>query len=58
MSKCGFYQCANDGEIEARFVNNATVVDVKLCERHDKETKGGQPMAVLFDRALDRERQP
>lgn len=54
--KCSFYNCNDEGKCDAELVNGTgLMVEAKLCEAHDRFTKAGGDMAVLF-RRLDRPR--
>lgn len=55
---CGFYSCKDIGTFPARFVHEKIILDVMLCEAHDRYTKQGGQLAILFDRSLAPERQP
>ncbi len=54
MHKCGFYACRNEGTEEATFMSNSVGrklrITVKLCKQHDKYTKKGGELALLFRR--------
>jgi hypothetical protein len=52
MAKCGFYACDEEGTVDATFsvVGGVHRMHTKLCALHDRHTRAGGDLAVLFQR--------
>lgn len=50
MNKCGFYSCNEEATVDALFEANGHRIKAMICPLHDKHTRAGGDLAVLFRR--------
>ena len=52
MAKCGFYACDEEGTVDATFAAHDRTMRLytKVCKMHDRHTRAGGDLAMLFQR--------